>query len=206
MRLTAYNIYRGTSAGQEPLYFTLGNYTSYSDSNISNSQTYYYKVSAVNQLGEGLFSNEVNVTTNSVPTVPLALQAIPGDGIVSLTWSPPKSNGNVPITGYNIYRSTIQGNETILTAVQNVTSFTDEVLVNGQIYYYKVSAINGVGEGNLSAEIFIVPTANPLNAQLITTLNLTIGLIILFSILGSVLFLGIPLNRSYHQLRKAGGN
>jgi fibronectin type 3 domain-containing protein len=37
------------------------------------------------------------------------------------------------------------------------TSCTDTGLTNGQVYYYKVSAVNGNGEGLLSNEVSATP-------------------------------------------------
>ena len=58
----------------------------------------------------------------------------------------PASDGGSAITGYNIYRGTASGGETLLTQVGNVTSYTDASVTNGTTYYYKVSAVNAVGE------------------------------------------------------------
>jgi fibronectin type 3 domain-containing protein len=51
--ITGYKVYRGTSEGSLSLLATLGNVTTYLDSSVTNGQTYYYKVSAVNEFGEG---------------------------------------------------------------------------------------------------------------------------------------------------------
>ena len=46
-------MYRGTSEGSETLLITLGDVSSYTDSSVVNGQTYYYRVSAVSDMGEG---------------------------------------------------------------------------------------------------------------------------------------------------------
>ncbi|HMF30571.1 MAG TPA: fibronectin type III domain-containing protein [Candidatus Lokiarchaeia archaeon] len=57
--ITAYNVYRSTSSGQETkLSFVTG--TSYSDDSVSNDTNYYYKVTANNSIGESWFSTEVS--------------------------------------------------------------------------------------------------------------------------------------------------
>ena len=77
----------------------------------------------------------------------------------SLTWSAPASDGGATITGYKIYRGTSSGGETLLTTVGNVTSYKDTRPSNGTTYYYKVAAVNAVGEGALSNERSATPAA-----------------------------------------------
>lgn len=60
--VTAYKLYRSTTAGAETLYQTLGNVTSYNDTGLTNGTTYYYKLSAVNASGEGTLSTEQSGT------------------------------------------------------------------------------------------------------------------------------------------------
>jgi fibronectin type 3 domain-containing protein len=132
---------------------TLGAVTSYDDTAVSNGTTYFYEVSAVNGVGEGQVSNEVSATPQgaTVPGAPV-LSASPASGKgVMLSWTSPP-NGGSAITGYRIYRSTSAGGEGFLTAVGNVTSYKDTSTKKGTVYYYKVSAVNAVGEGPLSNE------------------------------------------------------
>ena len=89
----------------------------------------------------------------SVPSAPQNLTAAPARGKgVQLTWSAPASNGGSPITGYNIYRGTVAGGETLLTSLGNVTTFKDTSTTRGQLYYYIVRAVNAVGESPDSNE------------------------------------------------------
>jgi hypothetical protein len=62
--LTGYKVYRSTSTGTESFLANTGSTaTSYTDSSAANGTTYYYKVSAVNQLvGEGPLSGEASAT------------------------------------------------------------------------------------------------------------------------------------------------
>jgi len=160
--ITNYKIYRGTSSNGETLIATIGNQLSYSDGGLTNGVTYYYQVSAVNNVGEGLRSNEASATPTAPatpPGAPQGLSASPGDATVTLTWSAPSSNGGSPITNYRIYRATTSGGETLKATIGNQLSYSDGGLTNGVTYYYQVSAVNNVGEGPRSNEASATPTA-----------------------------------------------
>jgi CSLREA domain-containing protein len=96
----------------------------------------------------------------TAPGAPNLTSATGADGSVSLQWSAPGSDGGAPITNYNIYRGTASGNETLLTQVGSVTTYTDSAVTNGTTYYYKVSAVNSVGEGAASNERSATPVAS----------------------------------------------
>lgn len=90
----------------------------------------------------------------AVPAPPSLNSVTGGSGRVALQWSPPASDGGSAVTGYDIYRGTASGAEALLTQVgNNVTSYTDTSVTNGTTYYYKVSAVNAVGESALSNEL-----------------------------------------------------
>jgi len=157
--ITNYRIYRDTSSNGETWLGTIGNVLTYSDTAVTNGVTYYYQVSAVNGVGEGPRSNEASATPSTSPGAPQGLNAVPGDAAVSLTWSPPSSDGGSPITHYRVYRGPTSGGETLLTTLGVVTSYTDTAVSNGVIYYYQVSALNSVGGGPRSNEASATPSA-----------------------------------------------
>ncbi|MEM4292604.1 MAG: right-handed parallel beta-helix repeat-containing protein [Thermoplasmata archaeon] len=60
--ITNYKVYRGTTSGNLAFLKDVGNVLTYTDTGLTNGQTYYYQVSAVNGVGEGPRSNEVSAT------------------------------------------------------------------------------------------------------------------------------------------------
>jgi parallel beta-helix repeat protein len=101
------------------------------------------------------------LTVPLVPSAPKNLQAVPGDMLVTLTWAIPSFEGSLPITNYRIYRGSAPGGEIFYAQIGNVLTYLDFGLTNGQIYCYRVSAVNGVGEGPMSNEACATPTTTP---------------------------------------------
>lgn len=97
----------------------------------------------------------------NLPMAPEDLQATWGDGYVDLTWSPPSSDGGFPVTSYKVYRRTDTGAEVNIADQPWFTYFNDTTVANGERHYYRVAAVNGVGEGPKSNEAVSIPTATP---------------------------------------------
>jgi CSLREA domain-containing protein len=161
--ITGYNVYRATSSGNETLLASVANQTSYTDTSVTNGTTYFYTVAAVNSVGTGAQSNELSATpgaASSAPGAPSLTSASGSSGSVSLQWSVPASDGGSAITGYNVYRATSSGNETLLASVGNQTSYTDATVTNGTTYFYTVAAVNSVATGPQSNELSATPQSS----------------------------------------------
>jgi predicted phage tail protein len=164
--VTGYNVYQGTSPGQEtgtPVNGSPVTATSYPVTGLANGITYYFTVVAVNAAGPSPPSNEVSAVPVTVPGAPAGLSAAPGNGQVALSWAAPASDGGSPVTGYNVYQGTSPGQETgapVNGSPVTATSYPVTGLVNGITYYFKVTAVNQVGEGP-GAEAKAVPVTVP---------------------------------------------
>lgn len=165
--VTKYRVYRSTTAGSygtKPYAILLSGTRIHDDTGVANGTTYFYKVTAVNAVGESPASAERPATpdANIVPTAPsspVGLTATNPPGNVHLTWNPPTDNGGAPVTSYNIYRSTLTGAEE-LYATADTASYDDMAIVADTTYYYQVTAVNSVNlEGARSDEDFT--TAQP---------------------------------------------
>jgi fibronectin type 3 domain-containing protein len=113
-----------------------------------------------------LFAVCVPSSFGDVPSVPSNLVATaPLDSQVGLSWTAVSG-----ATGYNAYRATVSGSETLLQGNIAGTTFEDSGLSNGVTYYYKVTAVNGSGEGGKSVEVSVTTMASAA-----TNLNATAG-------------------------------
>ncbi len=149
----SYRIKRATVNGGP--YATLPvpvNTTTYSDTGLSSSTTYYYVVSAINGSGESADSAQTGATTlTAPPEAPTSLTAILGTGRVTLTWA---ASGGA--TSYAIKRATTSGGPyTTLATDLTGTSYTDTSISHDTAYYYVVVATNADGTGPASAEITV---------------------------------------------------
>ena len=164
--ITNYRIYRGLTSGGETFLVQIGNVLTHTDTGLTNGQQYFYKVAAVNSEGEGALSSEASATPMTVPGPPTGVFAVCTCPNVTVEWQAPLDNGGSSITNYSIYRGTTPGGESLLATIGSMLQYTDSSVVNGQTYYYVVTAINAAGEGPRSLEVRISvpdhPTA-PLN-------------------------------------------
>jgi len=118
----------------------------------SKSGFYLVKLTIISPTNEfSLYS--ILIEVKSVTNAPTGLSLKYTICQMQLTWVAPISNNGSAILGYKIYRGTSSGNEILLCAVGNITSYIDSNLIYGQTYYYRIATVNGIGEGDLSTEI-----------------------------------------------------
>jgi hypothetical protein len=140
---TNYNIKRSTSSGGQTngiLASTTG--TSYTDiTNLLDGTTYYYVVSAANTGGPGQNSTEVSATPQFSPAPTSLIVVTTNFGLVSLVWSP-----SAGATSYNLKRAPSHGGPYAPLASTASTSYNDTAVIDGETYYYVVTAVNAGGE------------------------------------------------------------
>ncbi|HPR91127.1 MAG TPA: fibronectin type III domain-containing protein [Candidatus Paceibacterota bacterium] len=128
-----------------------------------------------------IYSQEEEIDTPCVVqemTVPNAPQNLvwagSTSGGVNLTWSAPMGADSASISNYKVYRGVTSGGETLLTTLGNTLSYSDTGLTDNANYYYKVSAVNAIGEGPLSGETLAIP-GQPPTAGAVTVSNYAYG-------------------------------
>jgi len=99
---------------------------------------------------------DVVLSPIAAPGPPTAMAATPANNQVTVSWTAPSGT----VTGYNVYRSITSGSGfTVLPAGANVSAspFTDTTAVNGTVYYYEVTALNGALESAPSSQVSATP-------------------------------------------------
>jgi fibronectin type 3 domain-containing protein len=155
--------------GTTPVTISLANF-----SNSGKAQAYQISSAtqtSINSLGSVTISNHTisaslpgpSVTlyeipaATAAPAAPTGLTAAGGYGQVTLNWT-----ASTGATSYNIYRGTAASGEssTPLATGVNAVTYIDSTAANGQIYYYKVAAVNGKGSSGKSNEASATPSAS----------------------------------------------
>ncbi len=164
--VTGYRVYRSHDGEDSMIHEGPANITLYADDDVIHEQTYHYRVSALNDAGEGPVSPETSVTVTTwytTPSEPLMFTALPGNGRVMLSWQQPSDHGGIDILGYRIYRGTRSGNlDMNEDSLDNGTfEYLDTDVDNQRTYYYSIEAYNLLGTGEMSEEISVIPDGIP---------------------------------------------
>ncbi|MBL4596255.1 MAG: fibronectin type III domain-containing protein, partial [Robiginitomaculum sp.] len=156
---------------------------------LSNGRDYQFRVSAVNDIGNGDPSTTTTATPITVAASPTGLTATTFSSTqINLSWNAPTSSGGSTVTGYLIERYD-DVTETFEPLVDDTgsttTTHSDTELDSGIKYEYRVSAITegGTGDpsGKSSATTLSVPsaptnlTATPGNTQVLLSWTASTG-------------------------------
>ena len=116
---------------------------------LNDGTGYFFRVRALNLIGESVNSATATATTASTPAAVTGLTATAGAGTIRFAWTAPAVNGGSPITGYKVDYSTDANFTANVTSivVGNATSYSPTGLAPETTYYGKVSAVNAVGVG-----------------------------------------------------------
>ncbi len=169
---TGFAIYRSNlGVGPFNIIYTTGpNVTSYTDSGLTASTRYFYKIYAFNNSGNSDTTLKISAVTKVVPQPPAAatnLNAIAtSSSTISLSW---QDNG-VNETGYKVYRS--ENDTTHFRIIGSIpaysNSYMDSSLFANLKYYYKVMV---TGSGGSFKYSFIASTTTKDNAPIITKIT-----------------------------------
>jgi hypothetical protein len=164
--LSGYSVYGSTTSG-----FTAGTAnllatgltgTTYSNTGLAASTTYYYKVEATDAEGASAASTQASTTTlaascSAVPSAPTGLTATAtSSSAINLNWSAVTPPANCSVSGYSVYGSTTSGftpgSANLLATGLTGTTYTNTGLSASTTYYYKVEATDAEGTSAASTQ------------------------------------------------------
>ncbi len=181
---TSFVVERSDNGGAFAALATLpANSVNYTDTAVAAGNAYTYRVMAANAGGPSAYSNTASVTLNAPPATPTALTytLLTNPTRVRLAWL----DNATTETGFEVERSVNGGAYTLLTTVaarngSGPVTYTNTGVTSGNIYSYRVRAINAAGSSAYTnvvsvtiGSIPVAPTnltdallANPLRVRL----------------------------------------
>ena len=161
---TGFVVARSTTSGgpYTDIVTTAASATSYSNTGLSASTTYYYVVRAINGAGSSANSAQASATTAATPpAAPSGLTATAiSSGQVNLAWTDNSANE----TSFIVARSTTSGGPytDIATLGANVTAYSDTAVGANTTYFYVVRSANAGGSSANSAQASVTtPSGAP---------------------------------------------
>ena len=173
--ISGYTVYWDTSSGVSKSsansQTTGASATSYEITGLANNQVVYVIVTATTDAGEGDASTAVSgtpVVSGTLPGAPTGLQTTAGDKQVTISWTAPTDGAEGTITKYIVYYHTVSFDATDVLIVSNVETANGTVatadvtgLTGGTQYFFRVTAMNAIGESELSDEVSIYANSTP---------------------------------------------
>lgn len=167
--ITEYFVYRSIIQGGSYELVSTSETNNYLDS-TNTTNTYYYVVTAVNINGESEKSNEVDVLPADAPSVPVNIVGIANFEEAILIWDEPVSDGGLVIQSYNIYKSDDNIEFKLVESVEAML-YSDLDVENNVTYYYRLTAVNSLGESELSETIEITPKEVKIDESILNSAN-----------------------------------
>lgn len=130
-----------------------------------------FKVTAINEAGEGDYSGVLDIVAGTVPSQPLNVAKVNSTvDQITISWQAPIDNGGSPITDYQIYwdnglgssmslvASTVGGPVLVWTTVGTISA---TAIQNGVYYRFSVVSVNAIGVSSNSAILGVYAAEAP---------------------------------------------
>jgi hypothetical protein len=140
--LAGYRVYVGTNSNDYNVFYNSSD-TIFIIPGLTFGTTYYVGISAVDTKGNESVSLEKSATPAIIPKTPLGFNLGPFYGKIKVKWH---KNTEYDLLGYNIYRSTISGQNFVKINSSPVRDsvYIDSLVNAGIYYYYKMTAIDSL--------------------------------------------------------------
>lgn len=144
--------------------------TVYADEPLTPNESYSYRVRAVNAAGASAYSTTQTATT-SIPADPSALVATTiSANRIDLSWNDNSGNELSFVVQRCADPSCLSGFDVSVSVGADVTSYSDETVGIGNLYYYRVAAQNAAGvSGPATASGSTLVPADPVSQTIVIT-------------------------------------
>jgi len=158
--ISSYTVYGGTTPSPTTVIASGVTGTSYSNTGLTASTTYYYVVRAVDAKGQSGTSTQAFTETQSSNSCSAVTPAPTGLTVTSttsssigLSWTAPTPPANCTISSYTVYGGTTTNPTTVVASGVTSPSYTASGLTASTTYYYKVAAVDAFGTSSASAQV-----------------------------------------------------
>jgi fibronectin type 3 domain-containing protein len=159
--ISSYNVYGSTTSGFTPSSSTLlgsATGTTFSNTGLAASTTYFYVVEAVDTQGaSGPSAQESGETLSggnscsAVPSAPGNLTATASSSsAIGLSWTAVTAPANCTISSYTVYGGTTANPTTVVASGVTGTTYSNTGLAASTTYYYLVKAVDMFGSSAAS--------------------------------------------------------
>lgn len=148
--VTGFMLYRTDEEGKKTVRELAGPVGNFTDRGLDNGCVYLYALSAVNRVGEGPRTTELNITPFGYPGPPRNLTADRKDDGTLIEWDPPARDGGSGVTKYHVYRALPDTEGVIIATVTEGTEYFDDSIPGPGTYIYCTMAVTGVGVSDRS--------------------------------------------------------
>src|SRR2546427_1301593 len=173
--ITSYKIYKSTSSGTEVYLTTRGNVTSYTDLAVTNGNTYFYQVTALNSVGESPRSNEASATPGTTATQAISLNPSTGPRGTTVTVTGTNFSHNSAITAVTYDGTTVITTPAIITT-NSTGGFSATFAVPSSTAGLHTVSAQDASSNSASAQFTVTTPSislNPTSGPTGTTINIS---------------------------------
>ena len=143
--------------------------TTYTHTNLAAGTTQVYRVRAINSVGNSDASNTASATTDALaaPDAPTGLTiTASGPSTLVLSWTAPLDDGGSAITGYRIDTSPDGQSDWTVLVTTSTPSTTYTATNLTPPVYFRVIALNAMGQGTPSEVVNVTPKTLSLSSTI----------------------------------------
>jgi len=139
------------------------------DTGLTNGEPYFYKISALNIVGEGPYFGPVKGIPGKVPDPPANIEIQRGGHFLNISWEEPYNNGGREVLAYAIYYGEDPGDLDRIQVDHTTFWYNLTGLTNGVTYHLVMSSLNEFGEGPVFDVFTPVPMGIPSSPLIVRT-------------------------------------